>query len=130
MWSPLRFVGEKNQPIHYMTQLIGGEDAVQKEKAGHTKTNGPTMSKMGNQELNSSLSHSHSTVFAPHHCPLHISFVVTLTTVMTGQFFKLFSSSRKIFNTWVKFTNRLFTIQMTEQEKKVNALCCTLRKEI
>lgn len=117
MWPTLRVVGEKNQPIHYMTWLIRGEDAVQKEKAGHTKTKGPTMSKMGNQELNSSLSRSHSTVFSPHHSPLHISFVVTLITVMTGQFLNFSFLLEKCSTPGWYFTKRSPTTQMTEQKK-------------
>lgn len=73
------------------------------------------MSKMRNQELNSSLSRSHSTAFLPHHSPLHISFVVTLITEMAGQFFKLFLLEN--FNTWVVFYQE-FTHQTSDWTEK------------
>lgn len=55
------------------------------------KTKGVTMIEMENQELNSSLSHSHSVVFSPpYHSPLHIFYVITLIIVTTRQLFKPF----------------------------------------
>lgn len=61
------------------------------------------MSKMGNQDWDSGLSHSYCMLIPQYRSPLHISFVVTLITFITEHFLKLCFPSGKMFTNWVAF---------------------------